>query len=54
MGAMGAPQLGDRPVLDPSVPFAVRSTEGEALTLRAGGARGARRSVPPTPTSTAT
>lgn len=32
--AMGAPRLGDRIVLDPSVPFVVRSTEGEALVLR--------------------
>ena len=35
--AMGAPRLGDRIVFDPSVPFSVRATEGEALTLRAGG-----------------
>ncbi len=35
--AMGAPRLGDRVVLDPSVPFSVRTTEGEPLTLRAGG-----------------
>ena len=35
--AMGAPRLGDRIVLDPSVPFSVRTTEGEPLTLRAGG-----------------
>ena len=34
--AMGAPRLGDRIVLDPSVPFDVRSTEGEALVLRCG------------------
>jgi uncharacterized protein (DUF427 family) len=32
--AMGAPRLGDRIVLDPSVPFDVRSTEGEPLVLR--------------------
>ena len=38
--AMGdAPQLAGRRVLDPSVPFAVRSTEGEPLVVRAGGAR---------------
>jgi uncharacterized protein (DUF427 family) len=36
--AMGAPRLGDRIVLDPSVPFAVRSTEGEPLTVRCGDA----------------
>jgi uncharacterized protein (DUF427 family) len=30
----GMPRLGDRPVLDPSVPFSVRSTEGEPLTIR--------------------
>lgn len=36
---MGAPpQLAGRPVLDPSVPFAVRTTDGEPLTIRAGGA----------------
>jgi uncharacterized protein (DUF427 family) len=29
-------RLGDRVVLDPSVPFSVRTTEGEPLTLRAG------------------
>ena len=34
MPAMGAPRLGDRVVLDPSVPFAVRSTEGEPLVVR--------------------
>ena len=27
VAAMGAPQLAGRPVLDPSVPFAVRTTE---------------------------
>ena len=31
-----APVLGDRPVLDPSIPFNVHSTEGEQLTIRAG------------------
>ena len=35
--AMGAPQLVGRPVLDPSVPFHVRTTEGEPLTIRAAG-----------------
>ena len=35
--AMGVPGLGDRPVLDPTVPFAVRGTEGESLVVRAGG-----------------
>jgi uncharacterized protein (DUF427 family) len=35
--AMGAPRLGDRIVLDPSVPFDVRSTEGEPLVLRQNG-----------------
>jgi len=39
--AMGAPQLGDRPVLDPSIPFAVHTTTGEPLTARAGGAEAA-------------
>jgi uncharacterized protein (DUF427 family) len=33
---MGAPQLAGRVVLDPSVPFAVRTTEGEPLVIRAG------------------
>jgi uncharacterized protein (DUF427 family) len=37
MPAMGAPRLGDRVVLDPSVPFAVRSTEGEPLLVRSDG-----------------
>ena len=31
------PQLAGRRVLDPSVPFSVRSTEGEPLVVRAGG-----------------
>ncbi len=35
--AMGAPMLGDRVVLDPSVPFSVRRTEGQALRIRAAG-----------------
>jgi uncharacterized protein (DUF427 family) len=35
--AMGAPRLGAVPVLDPSVPFGVRSTEGEVLVLRRDG-----------------
>lgn len=34
---MGAPQLAGRVVLDPSVPFAVRTTEGDPLVIRAGG-----------------
>jgi uncharacterized protein (DUF427 family) len=32
---MGAPQLAGRVVFDPSVPFAVRTTEGEPLAVRA-------------------
>ena len=37
--ARGAvPQLGDRPVYDPSVPFAVHTTDGAVLDLRVGGA----------------
>ena len=36
--AIGMPYLGDRPVLDPSIPFSVRSTEGEALEVRRDGA----------------
>lgn len=35
--AMSAPQLAGRPVLDPGVPFHVRATEGEPLTIRAAG-----------------
>jgi uncharacterized protein (DUF427 family) len=35
--AIAAPVLDDRPVLDPSIPFDVRSTEGERLTVRADG-----------------
>ena len=33
---MGAPQLAGRVVFDPSVPFDVRTTEGEPLAIRAG------------------
>ncbi len=33
---MGAPQLAGRTVLDPSVPFEVRTTAGEPLAIRAG------------------
>jgi uncharacterized protein (DUF427 family) len=33
---VAAPVLGDRPVLDPTIPFSVRSTEGQPLTIRAG------------------
>jgi uncharacterized protein (DUF427 family) len=38
-GTIGArmPELSGRPVLDPSVPFAVHSTTGHAADLRAGG-----------------
>ena len=37
--ARGAvPKLGDRPVYDPSVPFAVHTTDGAVLDLRVGGA----------------
>ena len=38
-GTMGVrmPELSRRPVLDPSIPFAVHSTEGRAVDLRAGG-----------------
>ena len=34
---VAAPQLGNRPVYDPSVPFAVHSTDGSVLDLRVGG-----------------
>ena len=37
VAAMGAPMLGDRAVLDPSVPFSVRTTEGQAMVVRAAG-----------------
>jgi uncharacterized protein (DUF427 family) len=33
-----APQLGGRTILDPSIPFAVHTTEGEPLVVRARGA----------------
>ena len=36
--AIAMPQLGDRPVLDPSIPFSVRTTEGEPLVVRRDGA----------------
>jgi uncharacterized protein (DUF427 family) len=36
--AIAMPQLGDRPVLDPSIPFSVRTTEGEPLLVRRDGA----------------
>jgi uncharacterized protein (DUF427 family) len=39
VGAIAMPQLGDRPVLDPSIPFSVRSTEGEPLLVRRDGAQ---------------
>ncbi len=29
-----APRLGDRPVYDPSIPFSVHTTDGEALVVR--------------------
>ena len=37
VGAIAMPQLGDRPVLDPSIPFSVRTTEGEPLVVRRDG-----------------
>jgi uncharacterized protein (DUF427 family) len=36
------PRLGDRRILDPSVPFAVHTAEGEAVTIRARGGRETR------------
>lgn len=36
---MGAPQLAGQVVLDPSVPFTVRTTEGEPLAIRAAAKR---------------
>ena len=36
---MGAPRLEGRIVFDPSVPFAVRTTDGEPLTIRTPGGR---------------
>ena len=38
VAAMGAPQLGDRPVLDPSIPFSVHTADGDALVVRVAGA----------------
>jgi len=35
----GAPRLGDVPVLDPRIPFAVHTAEGAPLTIRDGGGR---------------
>jgi uncharacterized protein (DUF427 family) len=35
--SVDAPVLGDRPVLDPSIPFTVHTTDGEPLTIRADG-----------------
>jgi uncharacterized protein (DUF427 family) len=35
--AMGAPMLGGRAVLDPSIPFSVHTTEGESVWIRARG-----------------
>ncbi len=37
IAAMGAPQLGDRVVFDPSVAFSVHTTDGEPLTIRTHG-----------------
>ena len=34
---VAVPQLGDRPVYDPSVPFVLHTTDGDALDLRFGG-----------------
>ena len=39
---MGAPRLAGQVVFDPSVPFDVRTTEGEPLTIRAGAGEAAR------------
>jgi uncharacterized protein (DUF427 family) len=38
MPATGAPQLIGRPVLDPSIPFSVHTTDGEPVTIHARGA----------------
>ena len=46
----GAPRLGDVPVLDPSIPFAVHTAEGEPLTVRDGGGREAAAFRPADPT----
>src|SRR4029079_17303897 len=35
--AVDAPHLGDRPVYDPSIPFAVHTTDGDALVVRVAG-----------------
>ena len=48
VGAIAMPQLGDRPVLDPSIPFSVRTTEGEPLVVRRdGGSAEAFRAADP-------
>ena len=46
VAAMGAPQLGDRPVYDPSIPFSVHTADGDALVVRVAGADRERRRVP--------
>ncbi len=38
LAGVDVPHLGERPVYDPSVPFAVHTTDGAALDLRVGGA----------------
>jgi uncharacterized protein (DUF427 family) len=37
LAAVDAPMLGDRPVLDPSIPFVVHTADGEALAVRVDG-----------------
>ena len=39
IAAMGAPQLGGRAVLDPSIPFSVHTADGVPLVIRAGDER---------------
>jgi uncharacterized protein (DUF427 family) len=44
-----APRLGDRPVLDPSIPFGVHTAAGERLAIRADGGRAAAAFRPADP-----
>lgn len=45
--AMSAPQLGDRVVLDPSIPFSVHTTPGETRTIRTRGGKQATTAFRP-------
>ena len=47
VAAMGAPQLAGRPVYDPSIPFAVHTTDGEPLVVRIDGTERAPQAFRP-------